>query len=113
MAKKVVKKGKKIGVFERALSFGGNAPLYSQIVNGLFDAGMEFKEMTNYPQAILHFTQCIEKSPYYYDAYLNRGICELRQGDEEKAMKDYDMAIVKNPDSSSSSWNTATNSSSS
>ena len=36
-------KGKQIGVFDRALSFGGNSPLYSEIVNALFEAGINAK----------------------------------------------------------------------
>ena len=72
--------------------------IHAQTANDLYDAGMKFMDMTNYKQAILHFTQCVEKSPYYYDAYLYRGICELKEGNEEKAMLDYNMAIEKKPD---------------
>jgi tetratricopeptide (TPR) repeat protein len=72
--------------------------IHAQTANDLYDAGMKFMDMTNYKQAILHFTQCVEKSPYYYDAYLYRGVCELKEGNEEKAMQDYNMAIEKKPD---------------
>lgn len=61
----------------------------------LFDKGFEAYEESDYTSAISYYTQAIELAPkasYYY----HRGVCYSLNGDNGKAIKDFDVAIEIN-----------------
>jgi len=62
--------------------------------------GVEYAEQGRYEQAIVEFTQCIQKRSIYARGYHNRAIIYARQGKLDLAIADLSKAIEMYPDSS-------------
>ncbi|HPS84781.1 MAG TPA: tetratricopeptide repeat protein, partial [Bacteroidales bacterium] len=69
-----------------------------QSANDYYDAGTAKLNAKDYAGAIPLFTKCIEISPYYYEAYVDRGRCQFALGKKDLALADYNMALTKKKD---------------
>ena len=58
--------------------------------------------MGNIDESIMDFTRVLEIDPDHVNAAYARGACENRRGNFEKAIEDYQMALDKDRDRSSS-----------
>jgi len=63
-----------------------------------YNTGYIYLELLKVPdEAIPYFTQAIQVSPNYFEAYFNRGLCFEILGDVYKAQSDYQMALKLHP----------------
>ncbi len=71
---------------------------YSQTANSYYDSGSEKLKAGNYNEAIKDFTRCLEISPYFYEANVDRGRCYHALGKHKEAMNDYNEGLSKRKD---------------
>jgi len=62
------------------------------------DAGNEAFKEGNYPQAAVHYTQCLELKPRHHVALANRAACFLKMGEHAKALDDASSCASIAPD---------------
>lgn len=62
------------------------------------DAGNEAFKEGNYPQAAVHYTQCLELKPRHHVALANRAACFLKMGEHAKALDDASRCASIAPD---------------
>ena len=62
------------------------------------DAGNEAFKEGNYPQAAVHYTQCLELKPWHHVALANRAACFLKMGEHAKALDDASSCATIAPD---------------
>lgn len=69
----------------------------AQNAKKFFKSGEKFLEIKNYKDAINSFTSAINTDPNYDKAYVARATCYEALGDKEKALADYERAIIFMP----------------
>ena len=62
-----------------------------------FNRGKLLSQRNDYPGAINSYTQAIELSPQWAEAYVQRGIARRMSGQLDKAIEDFDKATELNP----------------
>ena len=62
------------------------------------DAGNDAFKEGNYPQAAVHYTQCLELKPSHHVALANRAACFLKMGEHAKALDDASSCASIAPD---------------
>ena len=62
------------------------------------DAGNDAFKEGNYPQAAVHYTQCLELKPRHHVALANRAACFLKMGEHAKALDDASSCATIAPD---------------
>lgn len=70
---------------------------YSQELARKYESGLQKMQKQDYTGAITDFTSIINQSAYYFDAYLQRGICYEHINKNDLAIADYNEAIKQNP----------------
>lgn len=75
------------------------SPVYSQNAKKFFKSGQEFFEAGNYQDAIAQFTNSINVSPEYKEAYELRGLAYQRLNEHQKAADDFNRAVIFDPNS--------------
>ncbi len=68
----------------------------SQSANFAFQQGEELMEKQQYDEAITKFQYVLRKDPYYYEAYYNIGIINLKKDKKEDAFVNFGMALKTN-----------------
>lgn len=58
-----------------------------------FNLGHAYQSKRDYPGAIYQYGKAIEVKPDYAMAYANRGLCQLYDGNDAEAQKDFDRSI--------------------
>ena len=79
--------------------------LYTEIMeidtgnaSAAFNSGFIYLEyLQDYSQAEVWFTEAIERLPYYFQAFHNRGICRESMGDLNGALEDYNETLRLKP----------------
>jgi tetratricopeptide (TPR) repeat protein len=88
---------RKIGAFFLVLfclGFGGCAPAEE---SEYIRSGKRLQDQEKYKEAIDEFTKEIKERPDSARAYIYRGGCQIRKGDLDAALVDYDKAIALDP----------------
>ncbi len=85
--------------FEDALSiYEDILEIDSENASAAFNSGYIYLEyMQDYKNAEIWFTEAIEKLPYYFQAFFNRGLCRESMDDLEGALNDYNEALRLSP----------------
>lgn len=96
----MVKSNSKIKHFLFLLIFFGSVwgQTTTQTANAYYDAGLEKMKQGWLKEAIASFTKCVEISPYYYEAYAQRGKCYFDLGKKEEALNDFNTSLQKKKD---------------
>lgn len=58
-----------------------------------FNLGHAYQSRKDYPGAIHEYGKAIDVKPDYAMAYANRGLCQLYDGSDDEAQKDFDRSI--------------------
>ena len=58
-----------------------------------FNLGHAYQSRKDFPGAIHEYGKAIEAKPDYAMAYANRGLCQLYEGSDTEAQKDFDRSI--------------------
>jgi tetratricopeptide (TPR) repeat protein len=64
----------------------------------MYSDATELMHQHKYNEAILMFNKIIVKSPFYYEAYADRGNCYFELGKNAEALADYNTSVSKNKD---------------
>lgn len=65
--------------------------------NVLFNRGLAYYALQDYPAALEDFTLVIAKDPTDFEAWYNRGLTHFYHGDIEKAISDSEESLLLNP----------------
>jgi tetratricopeptide (TPR) repeat protein len=71
--------------------------LQAQTANSMFDSGCAKFKNKDYLGAIDEFTKVVNKSSYFYEAYLERARCYYALNQNDKAMADCNKSVEINP----------------
>lgn len=83
---------KALAAYRRALQ------LDDKLDTAWFNAGYILMQQNKYSEAIAHFNRVVElDSPHAADAHLNVAVCLVRMGENEKALEELKLALLKNP----------------
>ncbi|MDH3929743.1 MAG: tetratricopeptide repeat protein, partial [Deltaproteobacteria bacterium] len=73
-----------------------------------FQQGLSFLEFGQYDEAIRAFSEAIELSPQYSEAYRNRGLAWAKKGEFDQAISDFTKAVEINPGDGQAYYNRGT-----
>ena len=77
----------------------------AQTAEEFYIKGIQKMDEHKYTEAIVEFTNAINKNNKFSEAYLKKGTCLEILGDNEKALADFDKVIDLNPDNSIAHYN--------
>ena len=64
----------------------------------LYNDAVALMKQGKFTEAITIYNKIIEKTPYYYEAYADRGFCNFNLGKKADALKDFNISVTKNKD---------------
>lgn len=78
------------------LDYSTAAVINPRHATAFFNLGHAYQSRKDYPGAIREYGKAIEVKPDYAMAYANRGLCQLYEGNDAEAQKDFDHSVKIN-----------------